>query len=391
MNLIFVTEARFTKDKLGHIYGDAAFENQIWQRYLKVYKEIFIVARVDQNAVEFDKKFLSSGTNIHFIEIPYYIGPLQYLLKSVQIHSKIRDLVKTHLQAAFICRVPGNMGDMVIKELNRNKKSYGLEVVGDPDDVFSDESFKHPLKRFFHKKTIRNIKRNIAGASAVLYVTKHTLQKKYPAPFSAFSTYASNVMLSSSDKEKVPKTLTEAKVYKILSAGSLEQMYKAPDVALDAVKIYNENFPDLPIEFTWLGDGTYLDGLELQRKAMQVENFCFKGQVSSSQVSNEMAKCDLFVLVSRTEGLPRVIIEAMAQGLPVIGTKVGGIPELLNDEVLIEKNDAKALALKIHSILSNPEQYAKLSKRNLQEAEEYDATLLSGRREKFYLTIKNQS
>ncbi|SUX48412.1 glycosyltransferase [Chryseobacterium indoltheticum] len=389
MNLVFVTEARFL-NKNGNVYGDAAFEYAIWQRYLKVFDEIFIVARVDQQDDDFNKKYKSSGDKVHFIDMPYYIGPLQYLLKYFQIHNQVKRLVKTHWNAAFICRVPGNMGDIVIKELKRKSKAYGIEVVGDPDEVFSDESFKHPLKKFFHKNTIRNLKRNISGAAAVLYVTKYTLQRKYPVFSDSFTTYASNVMLSSDFSAKEPKTLTKAKVYKVLSAGSLEQMYKAPDIALEAVKIYNSKFPEQPIEFNWLGDGIYMENLQKQCADMKLNNFHFKGQVSSKQVVDEMKKCDLFVLVSRTEGLPRVIIEAMAQGLPVIGTKVGGIPELLNEDSLIEKNNAEALALKINEILSRPDYYTKLSARNLKEACEYDASLLSSRREEFYQTLKAQ-
>ncbi len=391
MNLIFVTEARFFKNAKGDIYGDAAFEKTIWQRYLNIFDQIFIVARVEQNFENIEKKFISSGEKIHFIEIPYYIGPLQYVLQSAKILATIKNLVKTHLDAAFICRIPGNIGDMVIKELHKYKKKYAVEVVGDPDDVFSDKSFSHPLKKYFHKKGIINLKRNISGASSLLYVTKYTLQKKYPAPPKSFSTYASNVMLSSDRIDIKSKSLEKNKTYKILSVGSLDQMYKAPDVALEAVKIYNKKFPLVPIEFIWLGDGAYLQNLQAQCREMKLDNFQFKGQVSALEVEAEMKECDLFVLVSRTEGLPRVIIEAMATGLPIIGTNVGGIPELINENSLIEKNNPEALALKINDILSQPNTYNQLSARNLIEAEEYAPAILRTRREEFYQSIKNNS
>lgn len=389
MNLIFVTEARFFKNATGDIYGDAAFEKTIWQRYLNVFEQIYIVARVQQDFINFEKKFISSGEKIHFIEIPYYVGPLQYVLQSAKIHATIKNLVKTHFQSAFICRVPGNIGDMVIKELKRNNKSYAVEVVGDPDDVFSDESFSHPLKKYFRQKSVRNLKRNIAGASALLYVTKYTLQSKYPAPANSFSTYASNVMLSDHLGDKKPLVLRQAKTYRILSVGSLEQMYKAPDVVMEAVKIYNEKYPSIPIELTWLGDGAFLKDLKKQSEEMNLSNFHFRGQVSAEEVVGEMGKCDLFLLVSRTEGLPRVIIEAMAQGLPVIGTNVGGIPELIDESCLIEKNNADALALKMYKILSQPLTYIQMSTRNLLEAKEYNASILKARREEFYTTVKN--
>lgn len=391
MNLVFVTEARFFKNNNGEIYGDAAFEHQIWERYLNVFEKLFIVARVAQKIENDDPIYISSGPNVHFIEIPYYVGPLQYLFKSFQIHAKIKELVTTHIDNAFICRIPGNMGDMVIRELKKHSKKYGVEVVGDPDDVFSDKSFNHPLKKFFHSKTIRNLNRNVAGADAVLYVTKTTLQKKYPPPPNAFSTYASNVMLATDVSARTPRNLKTNKTFKILCAGSLEQMYKAPDVALEAVKLYNEKFPHRQISFTWLGGGTYLETLKKQCDELKLPNFHFNGQVSLDQVDKEMRESDLFVLISRTEGLPRVIIEAMAHGLPVIGTKVGGIPELLSEEVLIKKNDAAALAHKIYDLLSQPEFYTRISTRNLMEAKEYETAVLRSRREEFYQTLKTRN
>ena len=70
MNLIFVTEARFFKNTKGDIYGDAAFEKTIWQRYMNIFDQIFIVARVEQNFDNFDNKYISSGEKISFIEKP---------------------------------------------------------------------------------------------------------------------------------------------------------------------------------------------------------------------------------------------------------------------------------------------------------------------------------
>lgn len=391
MNLVFVTEARFFKDDQGNIYGDAAFEHHIWERYLNIFNKIFVIARVNQKSENLEKKYISSGKDIHFLEMTYYVGPLQYLQNYFTIRSEVKNFVKANLDSAFICRIPGNVSDMVIKELRRNHKNYGVEIVGDPDDVFSDESFKHPLKRIFHTKTVQNLKQNIYSAKSTLYVTKNTLQKKYPSNTSSFTTYASNVMLPPNLKDRAPKKLHPKKNYKVMSAGSVEQMYKAPDIALEAVRIYNEKFPNLPIEFTWLGDGIYLENLRLKSKEMNLVNFQFRGQVSSVEVNNEMSSSDLFILVSRTEGLPRVIVEAMSEGLPVIGTNVGGIPELLSKEALIEKNNPEELALKIYEILSNAEIYNRLAQRNLVEAGEFDTDVLRSRREEFYKSLKNDN
>lgn len=71
-----------------------------------------------------------------------------------------------------------------------------------------------------------------------------------------------------------------------------------------------------------------------------------------------MAGCDVFCLPSRVEGLPLVILEAMAQGTPVVATSVGGTPELVVDGetgLLVPPDDADALADALAQLLADPE------------------------------------
>jgi glycosyltransferase involved in cell wall biosynthesis len=68
--------------------------------------------------------------------------------------------------------------------------------------------------------------------------------------------------------------------------------------------------------------------------------------------------CDLFVLPSFTEGMPNVVLEAMAAGVPVVATAVGGTPELVVDDVtgyLVPPGDADALARRMGDVLSSAE------------------------------------
>src|SRR5207253_6445170 len=98
----------------------------------------------------------------------------------------------------------------------------------------------------------------------------------------------------------------------------------------------------------------------------------FRGQLASPDaVRAELDRADLFVLPSRQEGLPRAMLEAMARGLPCIGSTVGGIPELLPAEDLVPPGDASALTQKIHDVLGDPQRMARMSARNLEKAREY--------------------
>jgi glycosyltransferase involved in cell wall biosynthesis len=85
------------------------------------------------------------------------------------------------------------------------------------------------------------------------------------------------------------------------------------------------------------------------------------------------------------------MIEAMACGLPCIGSAVGGIPELLPAADLVSPGDAQALADKIIEVLNDPERMRAMSARNLEKAKEYRKDILDLRRREFYRHLRNQT
>lgn len=109
----------------------------------------------------------------------------------------------------------------------------------------------------------------------------------------------------------------------------------------------------------------------------------FMGHVTGDPVRQILDSSDLFVLPSRTEGLPRALIEAMARGLPCIGSAVGGIPELIDTSEMVPPGDPAALAAKIQEVLKDPLRMETLSRRNLWTAREYLDSVLSERQADF--------
>ena len=116
----------------------------------------------------------------------------------------------------------------------------------------------------------------------------------------------------------------------------------------------------------------------------------FVGYLDKLDLSLFLETSDLFVLPTKAEGLPRVIIEAMAKALPCISTKVSGNRELLDDIYLIENfYDVETLASCIENVIKNRNVYESVSKKNLEKSREYEASLLQQRRDLFYLNLKN--
>lgn len=103
----------------------------------------------------------------------------------------------------------------------------------------------------------------------------------------------------------------------------------------------------------FVGDGDERARLEAHARCLRLtqENVRFLG--TRSDVPSILRAADFFVLPSETEGLPLSILEAMAEELPIIASRVGGIPELVDDckqGLLVPPNDPVALAAAIQTI-----------------------------------------
>jgi len=86
----------------------------------------------------------------------------------------------------------------------------------------------------------------------------------------------------------------------------------------------------------------------------------FTGEISYEEVATEMQKADAFILFSRHENFPCVVIEALCCGLPVVASNVGGIAEAVDETngILVESENIKALQNGILTIMQDPTKYS---------------------------------
>ena len=117
--------------------------------------------------------------------------------------------------------------------------------------------------------------------------------------------------------------------------------------------------PELPdLGLVIVGDGPLRADLVTLAQRLGVDNrVCFVGTVPKEQVAAYLRACDVFVLNSTYEGLPHVLLEAMAAKLPVIATNVGGSGEIIengSNGLLIPPRDSQALKQALLRTLGNP-------------------------------------
>jgi glycosyltransferase involved in cell wall biosynthesis len=121
-----------------------------------------------------------------------------------------------------------------------------------------------------------------------------------------------------------------------------------------AAQVICQEFP--AATFLLVGDGPERASLEGMVAELGLsETVLFLGR--RNDVPNILACCDLFVLPSWAEGLPNSVLEAMAAGVPVVATGVGGTPEIVQDGVnglLVPSRDSRKLAQAIARLLRDP-------------------------------------
>lgn len=259
-------------------------------------------------------------------------------------------------------------------------------MVGDPWESLSHQAFESPFARIFQIVGSHQLKQITRNASAALYVTSHILQNKYPVKKGVFAIGASNVILNDdcySTEPHIVKPLEENSQIRMLSVGTLAQLYKAPDVILKALAIIKSRGYN-PF-LTWFGDGQYRPQIvELAEKLGLKDNVNFAGAVKQDIIRREFERTDIFVHASRAEGLPRAVIEAMAYGLPCIGSSVAGIPELLSAEAIVKPNDVDGLAEKMLYFINNSNFAQNEAIKNWKESKKYHNGILTKKRLLFY-------
>ena len=103
-----------------------------------------------------------------------------------------------------------------------------------------------------------------------------------------------------------------------------------------------------------VGGGSLEPKLHARAKELGMEDsILFAGRRPHAEIPDWMGACDVFCLPSLREGCPNVILEALACGRPVVASRVGGVPELLNDEngIMVEPNNPSALSEALENAL----------------------------------------
>tara|TARA_R110002012_G_scaffold321781_1_gene551362 strand:- start:70 stop:1236 length:1167 start_codon:yes stop_codon:yes gene_type:complete len=378
MNLLFIHDHPFFEDN-HKVYSGGGLPNNTWPKYLKNFSTLTVFGRKSTDLK--DKKVLSSKENVSFYLTENYTS-LSIFIKN---HQKLKRELLFLMDNAdvVLIRLPSILGIVAANiAYNQNKKVW-VEVVGNAKEALENHGsilgkFSAPILEILNKRLINK-------ANYVSYVTQFKLQLDYPSNKKAITSCISNVIINNIiDSDDINRNRFTLPVLKICLIGGFDVKYKGQNLLLKAVSALPNHIKN-NIELFFIGKGNY-DWLEdIARELNLSTQIKFIGSMESGEpILKLLQQMSLYIQPSLTEGMPRALLEAMSMGCPVMGSKVGGIPDVVSDHLLHDKGDFKTIANQLASLFLNRQILSDESFRSLKVIEPYLKTNLDNKRDEFY-------
>lgn len=371
--------------------GSYYFKNQEWhdfyQRYLRVFEEIRIANRVETEDIVPSKRIKIDNSRIEVIHIPKFSGPKEYAMQYFNIGKAIEGICDGC--DAAIVRLPSTIGQRVARQVIKKKLPFAVEVVYDAEDGWKSET--NWLNRFLWKRIDREMRSTCYKADGISCVTEYYLQRHYfSKKKNSFTSHYSTLELPLSFYTSNKKHPGERPLVITNVANQIQfNGRKGFNEIIETIGILKHR--GIKVYAKFVGQ-SYHNGveqfIELSKKLEVKDQIEFMGYLTRPELDAFLSEVDLFVMPTRAEGLPRVIIEAMAKGLPTISTPVSGNPELLDEHFLVKYEDVKTLADRIEELITDKALYERTSKINFDKSLKYEASVLEKRRDDFYLKLK---
>ena len=389
MSVLVVVDAHLFRTPDGKVWTKTIYGYDFWQRYLEVFENINVVSRMKDVSYEEVKGYLcSSGDRINFYSLPMANTTKQYLKNVAKFIIKSNQAVQN--SKCCILRLPSFSGIFVYYQVKRKKIPFVIEVVADPKISLRGK------RSMAGKYLCHHLKKAVQCANGVSYVTQYALQEKYPSYVKKygydnlhFETYYSSINLCGNFFSQPRDYRNHRRRYRLVHiANNIGNYEKGHKESIDILSEIRKKGKD--VELVFIGEGAKRKEFEEYAISIGMKDFVlFTGLIFNvDEIRAQLLDADIFILPTKAEGLPRAIIEAMAVGLPCLSTPVNGIPELLEKECLFEPDDIDGFTEKIEQFINRPETMNEISRRNIEKAREYEATILQAKRNDFYSKLK---
>ncbi len=257
----------------------------------------------------------------------------------------------------------------------------------------------HPAAAAFAIHSLTGIPYSFTAHGADLQVDQHMLREKVAAADFVVTISDYNVEFivehcgeQARDRIKVIRCGVDTQVFRadedwrpsnnqrpltIVCTGTMYEV-KGHAYLIDACRLLDEQ--GVQFQCHLIGDGPLLESLNTQVKQSRLEDkVIFRGRLTRDEIAAQLRLADVLVAPSvptdsgRREGIPVVLMEAMASGLPVVASAISGIPELIDDEengLLLPPRDSQAIANALARLHGDRELRERLSEAAQRKVEE---------------------
>ncbi|KVK89309.1 glycosyl transferase family 1 [Burkholderia cepacia] len=341
------------------IYSPHMGHEKFAGRFTPHFDGVRIVARAFPKARPIGS--LVTGPNTSFVDLGAIRGARHWLLGLPRTTTRLARAIRG--AQTLLIRFPGNVATLALLLCWIARKPFSAEIVADPADYFSKAASNHPLRRVAKWLHCGSTALAARRAQSVRYVTDAYLQEKYPprthaASFGFSDAFLPDGLFAARDHD----VLARPGSLRLINVSMMHNRSKGHAALLEAVARLKRK--QVAVVLTLVGDGALRAELEALAHTLGIANaVVFRGQVASEAACAAVAEHDLFVLPSLQEGMPRAMLEAMAVGTPVLGTRVGGIPEVLPPSDLIRAGSVDAIEAAIEAIARDPARLVDMSAR----------------------------
>ena len=394
MKLLVIQEQHFVRMPNGEVWVDEQSDSKFWERYLDVFEEVVVCARFRYaNSYNTDNLMPSDHVNVTFVELPNTRGVGELVKKMPKVIKTMK--VAMNDCDRIIFRAPSPISMIAYPLAKFSHKPYAAEVMNNPYTHFSPEAMHHFYQPFLRKLIVSQTKSLCKNANGVSYVTENVLQELYPCTArmngesnrffeSNYSTIRMEDSRYSFDEwpNEIPNPIT------LIHTGKMQDNRKGQDLFIKTVaKLREKGFN---VKGILVGDGVMREEFEKLGHELNVDEYLeFTGwRTGFEAVQKELKRAQIAVFPSLGEGLPRSVIEAMAQGLLCFGSKIDGISELLDNNCLIEEYNVDCFVKHIENFFIHWENVKAEREKQYVRSLNYRTEIVSEKRRSFYMKLR---
>ena len=337
------------------------------------FKHIILVVPVSYGRSETHQDSLSKE-NVSFFPLPYIQeGPgLSRKLKLLTRMPKIWKLLKQSIIKCDIVhpRVPGHIGVMGFFAGLLAPKPMFTSVVGDWGTriIVTRSSTIRRVVAYMHDYIVKYMCHH-----SIAFIQGIALQHKYGSQSCQLHQFISSSLSDQDICERVRDYRIKHDYCHILYVGNLSKE-KGLLYLLNAVKILSDK--GVTVQLHLVGEGAIRADIIKISHEFGIESKIFlHGYVPwGTKLFEYYQNADIFVLPSLTEGTPKVLLESMANGIPIIATNVGGIPNVAShrqNSILIPPGSAESIATAINELIQDDNLRNLLSINGLETAKQH--------------------